>query len=262
MCPPRIADGEKEEAVLVGAVAATLEGVEEEDVGKTKCADEVARRRLLTTSVTISFDITLVPTTTESTASITAFASTLDTSLASAVSSGEFSNQIADTARAQNNEQMVLVQATHVSVSVAVVSTSDDEEEDDDTKYSKSTTASSTSDASVFLLGTAVGICCALSSAVVMCNHMKSQRRQRLYTVPSSVELTDSHLECPFISPNPVPVIAHAIPACLDIESCSEVVRAETVNMSAHKSGVPAAATLVTTPPKAYGFPIANARLG
>ena len=80
-----------EEAILVSALATTLLGVEEEDIGDTSCAD-ARRRRLLdiTDSVSISCSITY------SASSASVAASSIDSELTAVVDSGLLADNLAD----------------------------------------------------------------------------------------------------------------------------------------------------------------------
>ena len=97
-----------EEAILVSALATTLSGVEEEDIGDTECADARRRRhrhlrRLLgsTDSVSISFPITV------SASSSSVAASSIDSALTSAVATGTLAANLATAATAAGGDSVI-----------------------------------------------------------------------------------------------------------------------------------------------------------
>ena len=118
---------ETEEAILVTALAMTLSGVEEGDIGDTTCADARRRRRrhvrrLLgnTDSVSISFPVTVSAT------SASVAASSIDSSLTSAVDSGSLEDNLATAAEAADGDSVI----GSASVDSASATVSDDDADD------------------------------------------------------------------------------------------------------------------------------------
>ena len=101
-----------EESILITALASTLDGVEESDIGPTTCDDAAGRRRLLSGSVSISFSITLTSTSASDTP--TSVADAVSTSLAAAVSAGTLASNI-NTAAAGSTSAIAAATVTGAS---------------------------------------------------------------------------------------------------------------------------------------------------
>ena len=84
--------GSAEEAILIAALASTLDGVEEHDIGPTTCDDAASRRRLLSGTVSIGFEIAVASTSTSDTPA--SVANAIASLLAAAVSAGTLAANI------------------------------------------------------------------------------------------------------------------------------------------------------------------------
>jgi len=122
--------GADEQAVLITALAASLDGVEEEDMDiddETGCTDtrrrlstaDSGRRRAQSSSASIDVDITTSPSSSGSD-DASSHADAIQSSLTAAVSSGTLSDNIATAAAASSSTTMASVTATSVSVAVNI----------------------------------------------------------------------------------------------------------------------------------------------
>ena len=115
--------GTAEEAVIIASVAASVDGVETDDIGGTTCSDG-SRRKLRSAGAIISMDITVTSGTSDDDMSAGDMASSITTSLATVASSGALESTIATTAASSGSDAMATISVAAVTTTVAVSRTS------------------------------------------------------------------------------------------------------------------------------------------
>lgn len=101
--------GSTEEELLVTAIASTINGVEEHNIGATQCTDSTRRRRrdLLEASDSVSIEFSISISTSNLEEGSADFAASVNMALAAAVSSGELSANLAAATVAANSSSVI-----------------------------------------------------------------------------------------------------------------------------------------------------------
>ena len=148
-----------EEATLIAAVAASIDGIEQEHFGETECVDDGQRRRLRTSSVSVAMEIAVSATgyfDDDGEYSSTDLAASITSTLSTAVSSGALDANIASAAADAGSTVLTSTRSTTIVVATKAPSAAPTpvpkDIENQDTSVGSASGGSSSDDNVVLLL--------------------------------------------------------------------------------------------------------------